>query len=291
MSKEKEWQYPKRKYLERWVQVGKIKTHYLTNGNGEPVLFLHGGGFGTSSEMAWHRNIDPIAEKGFAVYAMDQHPWGLTEKPEIRKGQIEYTFEFRRDQIARFLDTVCVEKVNLVGLSMGGLTSMSFAGTYPERINKLVLVGSPPGVPMPPESVSKQAKESVDFLRAFKNTPEYQKELMEKVFLYKMKTEPWMIEHRMHVGSLPRATEGQAEVNKFGSGDLSLNIQKIAKAKIPTLLVWGNPDAITPVDPNTKMLQKLIPQARLEVIEDCGHWVEIEAVDKFNKALVDFFSQ
>ena len=67
--------------LERWIDVGGIKTHHLTAGNGEPIVLLHGGALGVSAAENWNRNLAALAAGGFSVYAPEIVGSGETDKP------------------------------------------------------------------------------------------------------------------------------------------------------------------------------------------------------------------
>ena len=94
--------------------VGGIKTHFVARGtSGRPIVFVHGFG---SCTYSWRRNLEPLAAKGFRVFAIDVKGFGLTAKP--RDGQ--YHLAAFTEHLLDFLDAKGIERPMLVGNSMGG---------------------------------------------------------------------------------------------------------------------------------------------------------------------------
>jgi pimeloyl-ACP methyl ester carboxylesterase len=106
------------------------QVHYITEGNGEPVLFLHQTPL-SSDEFA---DVVPIIAKDFHAIAMDTLGYGSSDKPP----KIFEISDYVRN-IVHFLDTLGIEKISIVGHHTGGILGNSLAVEYPDRINKLVV--------------------------------------------------------------------------------------------------------------------------------------------------------
>lgn len=125
------------------VQVpakGPVKhVHYLELGAGEPLILLHGGG---SHSSEWVDILKPLSAH-FHLFVVDRPGCGLT-------GSIDYSGvavpQSAAEFIGSFMDAVGLEKAVLMGQSMGGYFSISFALQQPERVNKLLLIGAPAGM-------------------------------------------------------------------------------------------------------------------------------------------------
>src|SRR4030066_593598 len=130
----------------KFVTVDGKKVHYVEAGNGQPIILIHG--FLCYSEM-WKKNIDALAEK-FKVYAIDLWGWGYSE----RLKENEYSFERYGKQIVGFMDALNIKKAALAGHSMGGGISVYVAAHYPERGDRLILVG-PAVIPYPMMTIGK----------------------------------------------------------------------------------------------------------------------------------------
>ena len=121
-----------------------IETNYLEDGSGdETVMLIHGSGPGVTSYANWRLVIPALATK-FRVVAPDMVGFGFSERPE----KIDYSLQTWADQVVGLMDTLGIEKTSLVGNSFGGAIALRIATQHPDRIDKLVLMGSM-GVPFP----------------------------------------------------------------------------------------------------------------------------------------------
>src|SRR5713226_4461145 len=114
-----------------------LHTHYLECGEGDPVIMIHGG---NSFAASWAPLIRPLS-RHFHLYLPDRPGCGLTEKVNYRG------LPFRQHSVAflkGFLDAVAVERVSLVGNSMGGYFAFAFALAYPARVSKIAVIGAVP---------------------------------------------------------------------------------------------------------------------------------------------------
>lgn len=267
-------------YLHRWVNAAGIKTHYLTSGEGDPIILLHGGGAGVSAVHNWQHSMGPMADAGFSVFAPEVVGFGLTDKPTNGNGILA-----KIDNVKQMIDALCLDKVNLVGNSMGGRISLGIAMDWPDRINKIVLMGSG-GMPL--------LKPSPELATLFSYKPS--KENMRKMvegFCYdgSVITDE-MIDMRLQMSNLPGAQaayeafmKGIADPQERQQMDVSAELHKV---KTECLLIWGKQDKVIPLSMGEEMV-KMLPNARLEVIDKCGHWVQIEHASKFASMVTRFF--
>src|SRR6476661_6622546 len=107
----------------RVVETGQVEA--------PPVLMLHGWG---CSAYTFHRNLPAVAAAGFRAIAVDLKGHGVSDKP---RGEGEYTIDSLVQHIAEILDALCIERVRLVGDSVGGALTYHFAARFPARIESL----------------------------------------------------------------------------------------------------------------------------------------------------------
>ena len=107
------------------------KIHYIEAGSGPNVILLHGLG---GSSQVWQFNIGPLAEK-YHVFVPDQIGFGKSDKPLVN-----YHIRTYVDFLDQFCTQLKIERPTLVGNSMGGWIAAIYAATYPDRVDKLVLV-------------------------------------------------------------------------------------------------------------------------------------------------------
>jgi len=127
----------KRPEIANSIQTGEFYTNYHDVGNGYPVVLLHGSGPGVTAWANWSK-LFPLLEKDFRIIAPDMSGFGFTERVK----DPVYNMNNWVQQTIDLFDALGIEKANLVGNSFGGALALSMAIKYPERVNKLVLMGS-----------------------------------------------------------------------------------------------------------------------------------------------------
>ena len=115
--------------------VAGIRTHLLSGGKGQPLIFLHGMG---ASSYGWRRLL-PAFAKTHAVYAPDLPGFGRSEKPR----DFDYSLVGFTRWLNSFMDTLGLPQAVLIGSSMGGAISIALALDHPARVSRLVLIGTP----------------------------------------------------------------------------------------------------------------------------------------------------
>lgn len=117
-----------------YVNVDGLKIHYLSSGEGHPVLFVHG--WPTNAKL-W-RNIMPEVAKNRRAIAIDLPGFGLSDKPT----DIKYTFKFYLRIITGFIDALGLEKLDLVVHDLGGPVGLYWAVNNPEKVSSLVILNT-----------------------------------------------------------------------------------------------------------------------------------------------------
>ena len=119
------------------VKTGDFTTNYHDLGNGYPVVFLHGSGPGVTAWANWNK-VFPLMKDHYRLIAPDMAGFGFTERIK----EPVYNMNNWVQQTLDLLNALDLSKVNLVGNSFGGALALSLAIKYPQRVNKLVLMGS-----------------------------------------------------------------------------------------------------------------------------------------------------
>lgn len=125
----------------RSVDVGGIRLAYQVSGPPEapPLVLLHALG----EDAADWDVVAPVLARGWRVYALDLRGHGRSDWPG------DYSLQLMRDDVLGFVDALALDRVNLMGHSMGGIVAYLFAAEYPRRVDRLVLEDVP--VPRPRE--------------------------------------------------------------------------------------------------------------------------------------------
>lgn len=250
---------------------GGPRLHYAEYGDsaGRPIVLLHGW---PDTWFSYSRLV-PLLPGNFRALALDQRGFGDSDRPATGYG----IHDFAAD-VVRFLDTIDVERSIVVGHSFGSFVARQVAAAYPERVERLVLIGTGFSASNP---VTREAQASIrdlsdpvprDFARDFQASTAYVP-LPEAFFdrivseSLKLPAHLWreifdqLLAHD-HEAALPRITA-------------------------PTLLLWGERDALFPREDQTRMLAA-IRGARLTTYAETGHCPNWERPDRVAADLVAF---
>jgi 2-hydroxy-6-oxonona-2,4-dienedioate hydrolase len=257
------------------VQVFGQKIHYLEAGSGPTVILLHGLGGDASN---WAATI-PALSKSFHVFVPDQIGFGASDKPLAN---------YRVGMLVDFLDGFCkklaIAKATIVGNSLGGWTAMAFTLAHPDKVDRMVLVDSA-GFSFEHLGGSKPTREMLEVMNV--STVEGAKTLLGVILANKaMATdavaENFLAEHlRRNDGyTIERFIDSMLRGEDVVDG-------KLAKIKVPTLVVWGREDLLTPLA-GGKMMANEIAGSEIVILDRCGHVPQIECAAPFNAALLKF---
>jgi 2-hydroxymuconate-semialdehyde hydrolase len=264
------------------LDVAGIGTSYHDHGQPSdiepPVLLLHGSGPGVSAWANW-RTALPGLSAGRRVLAPDIVGFGYTDRPD----DFGYTRQNWVSHLLGFLDALGLEKVSLVGNSFGGALALWLAHRHPERVHRLVLMGSV-GVEFP-------LTDGLDAVWGY--TPSV--EAMDRVMHYfahdQSRITDDLVRLRYDASTRPGVAEAFSAMfpvpRQNGIAALALDEADVRAIAQPTLIVHGRDDRVIPLEASLT-LHRLIGHSELHVFGQCGHWVQIEAGDRF-VALVDGF--
>jgi pimeloyl-ACP methyl ester carboxylesterase len=269
-----------------FVRVGNARVHYQEAGEASaPALVLIHGFL--ASNFIWRDVLVPLAAEGFRVIAPDLVGFGFSDKP----ADGEYTIEYQARKIVGLLDELNVARATLVGSSYGGAVSAVCALDYPERVERLVLVGA----------VCNDRLKRHPVLR-FVATPAVG-DLLSPALLDLR----YVLRRRLVRFTAPKNGDRQALRQRVAGRHLPLRAADTQRAmlqtlrrwsatrverdahliKQPTLLVWGGRDPDTPLS-DGELLRQLIPGARLRVFPDAGHLPQEEHPREFVEAVTEF---
>ncbi|EID10493.1 alpha/beta fold hydrolase [Mycolicibacterium phlei] len=265
----------------RTITAGGIATAYLEAGTGAPVLMLHGSGPGVSALANWQNNIPTLAQR-FRVLAPDIVGFGATERP----ADIIYSLRTWTDHVWAFLDAHEIDRVAVVGNSLGGRIALQMATDHPDRISRMVLMGAP-GVGMVPT-------DGLKALRAYQPSREAMRDLLRNYFAVdpELITDE-LVETRYAASIADGAHETYRAMffdPKHAGSQLGITEDEVRAIATPTLLVHGREDKVVPLSVSITMLD-LLPNADLHVFSRCGHWTQIERGAEFSALVSDFLSR
>lgn len=260
---------------EQSAMIGGHRLFYRTGGDGKPVALIHG--IGASSQI-WTRNLGPLAQN-YQVYAPDLIGFGRSEKSKP-----PYTVADHVNCLRNFMGHLQIEKISLIGHSIGGLIAMDFCLAHPEMVDRLILVDSVALRNSRPSLLERLICLPVlgELFVTFRSKLVLKK-FMAKEFYYRPEfvtdemLDPLMQADRAAVLELTRT------VHRTNSREAIKGI------KTPTLIFWGDQDQAIP-RAHALLLQQLIPKSQYRIFKEAGHHPQIEAAEEFNQEVVRFLA-
>ena len=259
------------------TSAGPIQIYYEEEGRGDPVVLV--GGL-TSTVETWGLQRTALASH-FRVILPDNRGSGRTRVPD--DDGTRSVDGFAADVLA-LLDGLELDRVHLVGASMGGVIVQAFALAHPDRLRSLVLActtfGGPQSVPAEPSVMAKlfaSTGEDTDgsiSVVAHPDSPALRPDAI--AFYLKGK-------HAQPHSAQEVASRAPA-VAAFDAADAVKSIET------PTLVITGAQDILVPPE-NSRMLAARIPNAELVEIDQAGHIFFCEQPEATNAALLDFLSR
>ena len=261
-----------------------ITTNYLEAGQGAPVVLVHGSGPGVTAYANW-RLVLPELGKDFRVIAPDMVGFGFTERPD----GVEYGLRTWVDQTLGLMDALGLERVSLVGNSFGGSIALRLAAENPDRVDRLVLMGS--------MGVSFPITEGLDRVWGYTPSFENMRRVLD-VFAYSRELVDDELAEVRYRGSIQpgfqEAFSAMFPADENGSRQrwveaMTTPEDRIRALQHRTLIVHGREDQVIPVQ-NSYTLEHLLDNADLSVFSHCGHWSMIERTADFNRQVRDFLA-
>lgn len=263
------------------VDAAGIRTNLHDLGSGPPVLLIHGSGPGVSAWANW-RLVMPELAKQARVIAPDMVGFGYTARPA---GQV-YSMDAWVAQAVGVLDALDIERTDLVGNSFGGALALALAIRHPQRVRRLVLMGSV-GVPFtitPGLDAVWGYEPSFEAMRRLLDIFAFDRSLVSDELAqlrYEASIRPGFQESFAAMFPAPRQRWVDAMVSPEAA---------IRALPHQTLVVHGREDQVIPLA-NSLQLAELIPRAQLHVYGQCGHWTQIEHAARFAQLVGGFLAE
>jgi len=267
-----------------FVDVDGVRVHYQEAGDerNPALVLIHGF---ASSTLVWSKVFLRLAEQGFRVIALDMLGFGYSAKP--RNG--EYTIAGQAKLLTRLLDRLGIARALILGSSYGGAVAATCALDYPDRVEKLILVGT----------VNNNRPLAYTLMRLF-SSPLFgdvvsplligSRRLLRRRMKRVYDRHAWVLdERRVEARHLPlRASGTQRAIIRTVRGWDAERISRDAHLiSQPTLLLWGENDREIPVADGER-LHAEIPGSRLIVFLNCGHLPHEEYPEAFTNVVTDF---
>ncbi len=268
----------------RFIDVDGVRVHYQEAGDehAPALVLIHGF---ASSTLVWSKVFLKLAEVGYRVIALDLLGYGYSAKP--RNG--EYTIAGQAKLLTRLLDTLGIPRAIFVGSSYGGAVAATCALDYPDRVEKLILVGT----------VNNNRPLEFTLMRLF-GSPLFgdvvsplligSRRLLRRRMKRVYDRHEWVLdERRVDARHLPLRAAGtqRAIIRTVRGWDAERITRDAHLITQPTLLLWGENDQEIPLADGERLHEE-IPGSRLIVFLECGHLPHEEYPEAFTNVVIDF---
>ncbi|AKP48224.1 MULTISPECIES: 2-succinyl-6-hydroxy-2,4-cyclohexadiene-1-carboxylate synthase [Bacillus] len=260
------------------------RTYYFTiAGKGEPLLFLHGF---TGDHTTWDEIVAKL-QKDYQCISIDILGHGNSAHPENSE---EYAIEKIAGDVIELLRRLNIQKINVIGYSMGGRLALTMAVLYPKRVKRLILESSSPGLKTETERSARRKRDHAlaekilqAGIRAFVDE-------WEKIPLFASQSQlPIEIRKKIREQRLRQHPLGLANsLIGMGTGAQPSWWSQLDRLDMPVLLITGSLDV--KFKKIAQEMKKMLPNGRWEEVEGAGHAIHVEDSQKFGTIVNEFIS-
>ena len=279
---------------EGYIDIGETSLYYKIIGSGEPLLVLHGGpGFDHQILMPY------IGKLGLyhKVIQYDQRGSGLSKGPVDSTSINIHNFVEDIEIIRKRFN---IDKLNLAGVSWGGILAMFYSIKYPENLNSLILFSTAASsellYKMYPAMNKNRTPEDDELIKSISKSEGFQRkdpEILEKFYRTFCKAQfvDQSLASKINMTISENTAKNMDSINKYIMSSIGrFNLHESLKViNCPTLIMHGKKDPL-PLEAAEK-IHSMIPNSELIIFNNSGHWIFIEEEDKFYKTVNEFLAK
>ncbi|WBL17132.1 alpha/beta fold hydrolase [Sutcliffiella sp. NC1] len=269
-----------------FITLNNNKVYVTTIGEGEPIVFLHGGPGGDHRFFLPY--VKPLAAK-YKLVLYDQRGCGKSDP--IQDNQYSMEGEVRTLELLR--EELNLEKINLFGESWGSMLALLYATSYPEKVNKIFLTAAIGMSATGFKAFEQELLKKMSFkdkaklflldkkMQRGKATIENILDILDPYYVFSKDTLRNKVRYNMN--STVNHVIGEDIKKQY---DLTEKVHELSD--IPIMVAQGSHDTLPPEKIHS-LLVKYIPHARLMEIKNCGHWTVVEKPNEINSLAFEFF--
>jgi len=248
---------------ERFIEVDGLRMRYFEEGSGPATLLLHGASLGSSADV-WAGNLRDLASRGLRVIAPDLPGFGMSDNPE------DVSVGFRAKSIIALMDQLGIERAHIVGHSQSGQIAVRLALSQPDRIGKIVVLGTASMLP-PVEDASDEGDEAET---APPTHEQIKAQLLATTYdASKVTAEAVALRQRMSTGKNFEAfLARRAAKGKEKKTDSKPLWQRLDEVKVPMRLIYGRQDRAA--ERRAALARERYPSLDLHLIDRSRHLVQ-----------------
>ncbi|EGL83818.1 2-succinyl-6-hydroxy-2,4-cyclohexadiene-1-carboxylate synthase [Caldalkalibacillus thermarum TA2.A1] len=266
------------------IMVNGVRYALEVKGEGPPLLLLHGF---TGSKHSWQPFIHSWS-RHFTTIAIDLLGHGESDSPQDHR---RYGITYAVQDLQAVLEQLGVDKINVLGYSMGGRLAIALASSFPAKVNSMVLESTSPGLKTEEEQLARRKQDQAlareietegleTFVHKWENIPLFasQKKL------------PEAVRRRLRVQRLSQSPLGLANsLRGMGTGNQPSFWSALKRFHFPVLVMAGEEDQKFCCIAKDMICQ--LPQATLSIIKGAGHTIHLEKPHIFDKVVLEYLLQ
>ncbi len=286
----------------QFADVNGVRLHYVEAGEGKLFLFLHGF---PEFWYEWKRQIEEFGRE-FHVVAPDLRGYNLSSKPE---GVDQYGLDLLLEDVRCLIRHLGADQCMLAGHDWGGFLAWTFAGIFPDMVEKLIIVNAAhPAIFLRELCHNPAQRQASQYMVLFRHSPEVEKMISADHFanFNALLLEPGIArgyfdenDRRAYLEAWSQPGAITAGLNYYRAAQLgpledgSAIPEPLASMvnrlviKMPTLVIWGEQDPYIVIG-NLEGLEKFVPNLQLRRVPDATHWVIHEKSALVNSSIRDF---
>jgi 4,5:9,10-diseco-3-hydroxy-5,9,17-trioxoandrosta-1(10),2-diene-4-oate hydrolase len=264
--------------IEETVAVDGLNIRILEQGEGRPLLLLHGGTIGFSADM-WRRNLAAFAKAGFRAIAYDQPGYGESDDPS------DFALAYRQSFIVKLLDALGLASAAWVGHSQAGGLAVGAALAAPPRCERLVVLGTgsllPPlaGAPAGKEPTQEDAAPTIADTRALLEANLYDHAAITPALLADY--------HRRCIGRHVTNAARRARAGGSAARDGAPLWQRLGELAMPAMFIYGRDDRGKPSE-RVPLAQARYTATAFHLLDKCHHIVQWDRAEEFQRLTLEF---
>lgn len=270
------------------IEVNGVNLWHRISGEGEPVVHIHGSGFG-------HFNFDPltpIVAESFQVIDYDQRGYGQSDRPHQ-----DYNMEVWADDVAGLMDALGHETAHIHGSSMGGMVALVFAGKYPDRVRSVIINCAAVKLNSLGRMMFKNYIDLVDLDPAGMGGRVLAELMAWQAHSASFLASPAGAEAPDHIQQILRDSNDPEVFKTVNRYLLEMDLSPwIPKVTAPALVIGGAEDIMTPWDQSPdgigqNEIAEGIKHSEKHVLEGSAHSSIFDATEPYSEVVMDFLNR
>lgn len=283
------------KWQHRFVETNGIRMHYVEQGQGFPVLLLHGF---PELWYSWRYQIPALASAGFRAIAPDLRGYGETDKPE---GVESYDIHHLVGDLVGLLDGLGLERAVIVGHNWGGIITWQMALMVPQRVERVISLNTPfleRGTARPTEVFKHVPDGRFNYILYFQQPGRAEADIEPNIEAWLEATMRQLATNQSFITEQTLKVYGDAfrkggltgPINYYRNFDRNWETTadlEGSKITMPALMVCAENDPIT-TPQMAEGMESHVSNLTTRLIKNCGHWTQQEQPDEVNRLIIEF---